>query len=180
VRSGRRYCRIHLEPRTNGIPTVECTCPHTSCRGTVSFSPVPHRVIKLFYTSNMPIMLESALTSNVFIISHMLTTHFPSNILVKLLGVWEVRHAIQYNMFSELTVIVHCSPWKTPQLITTSGIAYYMSPPHTIKEAILDPIHTAIYIVHSPVPGPCASSRSSLLTTISSLNSDFLSFTPVA
>ena len=35
----------------------------------------------------------------------------------------------------------------SPQLRATSGIAYYMSPPHTIKEAILDPIHTAIYIV---------------------------------
>jgi preprotein translocase subunit SecY len=69
--------------------------------------------IKLFYTSHMPIMLESALTSNVFIVSQMLATRFPSNILVKLLGVWEVRHAMQYNMFSELTVIVRCSPWKT-------------------------------------------------------------------
>ena len=35
----------------------------------------------------------------------------------------------------------------SPQLRATSGIAYYMSPPHTIKEAILDPIHTSIYIV---------------------------------
>jgi preprotein translocase subunit SecY len=145
VRSGRRYCGIRLEPRRNGIPTGERTYPHTSRGGTVSFSPVPHRVIKLFYTSNMPIMLESALTSNVFIVSHMLATRFPSNILVRLLGVWEVRHAIKYNMISELTVIVRCSPWKTPQLVVTSGIAYYMSPPHTIKE-ILDPIHTAIYI----------------------------------
>jgi protein transport protein SEC61 subunit alpha len=34
----------------------------------------------------------------------------------------------------------------SPQLVATSGIAYYMSPPHTIKEAILDPIHTALYI----------------------------------
>lgn len=34
----------------------------------------------------------------------------------------------------------------SPQLVATSGIAYYMSPPHTMKEAILDPIHTAIYI----------------------------------
>ena len=47
--------------------------------------------IKLFYTSNMPIMLQSALTSNVFIVSQMLSTRFPSNILVKILGVWEVR-----------------------------------------------------------------------------------------
>lgn len=46
--------------------------------------------IKLFYTSNMPIMLESALTSNVFLISQMMYSRFPSSIFVKLLGVWEV------------------------------------------------------------------------------------------
>lgn len=46
--------------------------------------------IKLFYTSNMPIMLQSALTSNVFIISQMLASRFPSSFLVKLIGVWEV------------------------------------------------------------------------------------------
>lgn len=46
--------------------------------------------IKLFYTSNMPIMLESALTSNVFLVSQMLANRFPSNFLVKLLGSWEV------------------------------------------------------------------------------------------
>jgi protein transport protein SEC61 subunit alpha len=46
--------------------------------------------VRLFYTSNMPIMLESALTSNVFIISQMLFSRFPDNFLVKLLGVWEV------------------------------------------------------------------------------------------
>ncbi|KAG1857333.1 SecY subunit domain-containing protein [Suillus subalutaceus] len=45
--------------------------------------------VKLFYTSNMPIMLQSALVSNVFIVSQMLATRFPSNILVKILGVWE-------------------------------------------------------------------------------------------
>ncbi|KAI6102643.1 SecY subunit domain-containing protein [Pisolithus croceorrhizus] len=33
--------------------------------------------VKLFYTSNMPIMLQSALTSNVFIISQMLANRFP-------------------------------------------------------------------------------------------------------
>jgi len=30
--------------------------------------------------------------------------------------------------------------------MATSGIAYYMSPPHTIKEAILDSIHMVVYI----------------------------------
>jgi protein transport protein SEC61 subunit alpha len=46
--------------------------------------------VRLFYTSNMPIMLESALTSNVFMISQMLATRFPDNFFVRLLGVWEV------------------------------------------------------------------------------------------
>lgn len=37
------------------------------------------------------IMLESALTSNVFIVSQMLFNRFPENFLVRLIGVWEVR-----------------------------------------------------------------------------------------
>lgn len=83
--------------------------------------------VKLFYTSNMPIMLESALTSNVFIISQMLASRFPSNLFVKLLGVWEPLE-------------------DSPQLHAVSGIAYYMSAPHSWKEVIGDPIHTALYI----------------------------------
>jgi protein transport protein SEC61 subunit alpha len=46
--------------------------------------------IKLFYTSNMPIMLQSAMVSNIFFISQMLFNRFPENFLVRLLGVWEV------------------------------------------------------------------------------------------
>lgn len=34
----------------------------------------------------------------------------------------------------------------SPQLRAVSGIAYYMSPPHTIKEVLLDPIHTGLYV----------------------------------
>lgn len=83
--------------------------------------------VKLFYTSNMPIMLESALTSNVFIISQMLSSRFPENFFVKLLGVWEPLE-------------------DSPQLAATSGIAYFMSPPRTLRLAILDPVHTAVYI----------------------------------
>lgn len=46
--------------------------------------------VKLFYTSNMPIIIQSALVSNTFLISQMLFTKFPKNILVRLLGVWSV------------------------------------------------------------------------------------------
>ena len=34
----------------------------------------------------------------------------------------------------------------SPQLAAVSGIAYYMSPPHTLTAALLDPIHTLIYV----------------------------------
>lgn len=47
--------------------------------------------IKLFYTSNTPIMLQSALVSNVHFLSQFLYNRFPKNFLVRLLGVWEVQ-----------------------------------------------------------------------------------------
>jgi preprotein translocase subunit SecY len=46
--------------------------------------------VKLFHTNDIPIMLQSALTSNVFIVSQMLAMRFPSNLLVMVLGIWEV------------------------------------------------------------------------------------------
>ncbi|CUA69803.1 Protein transport protein Sec61 subunit alpha [Halocynthia roretzi] [Rhizoctonia solani] len=55
-------------------------------------------------------MLESALTSNVYILSQMLFNRFPDNFLVRLLGVWEPLEDSQ-------------------QLMAKSGIVYYMSPP---------------------------------------------------
>jgi protein transport protein SEC61 subunit alpha len=50
----------------------------------------------------MPIMLESALRSNVFIVSQMLATRFPSNLLVRMLGVWEVSNLSTLILFSLL------------------------------------------------------------------------------
>jgi len=52
--------------------------------------------VKLFYTSNMPIMFQSALISNVYVISQMLATRFPDNFLVRLLGIWEVRNSMYH------------------------------------------------------------------------------------
>ncbi|ANZ73521.1 BA75_01653T0 [Komagataella pastoris] len=84
--------------------------------------------IRLFYTSNMPIMLQSALTSNIFIISQMLYSHFPDNAFVKLIGTWEAQPG-------------------SAQLFAASGLAYYMQPPMSLSQALLDPIKTAIYVV---------------------------------
>lgn len=34
----------------------------------------------------------------------------------------------------------------TPQLFAVQGLAYYMSPPHKLKDIFVDPIHTVLYI----------------------------------
>lgn len=91
--------------------------------------------IRLFYTSNTPIMLQSALTSNVFIISQMLYNKFSDNIFIRLLGTWEARPG-------------------SSQLYASSGLAYYMQPPINLTEALLDPIKTVIYVAF--VLGFCA------------------------
>ena len=59
--------------------------------------------VKLFYTSNMPIMLQSALTSNVFIVSQMLASRFPSNFFVKIIGIWEVSLVLILILSNMLT-----------------------------------------------------------------------------
>ncbi len=92
--------------------------------------------IRLFYTSNMPIMLQSALSSNLFIISQMLYSRFPNNLIVKLIGAWEPRQG------------------QGQQLFAISGLSYYIQPPFNLQEALLDPIKTVIYITF--VLGTCA------------------------
>merc|ERR1712086_725180 len=44
--------------------------------------------IKLFYTSNMPIILQTALVSNVYFLSQMLYNRYSGFFLVRLLGRW--------------------------------------------------------------------------------------------
>lgn len=87
--------------------------------------------VRLFYTSNMPIMLQSALSSNVFLISQMLYSRFSDNLLVRLLGIWEPREG-------------------SAQLFATSGISYYMYVLHTSR---------LLQLLTSAGPLPLASPR---------------------
>ncbi|OWB56798.1 hypothetical protein B5S28_g2712 [[Candida] boidinii] len=102
---------------------VEIPIKSTRQRGPYGLYP-----IKLFYTSNMPIMLQSALTSNIFIISQILYSRFPNNLLVKLIGSWEPKPGSQ-------------------QLFASSGLVYFIQPPTSLTEALLDPIKTVIYVL---------------------------------
>ncbi len=56
--------------------------------------------IKLFYTSNMPVILQTALVSNLYFLSQLLYNRYSGNILVRLLGRWqEVRGSILGRIF---------------------------------------------------------------------------------
>lgn len=85
--------------------------------------------IKLFYTSNMPIILQTALVSNLYFLSQLLYNRYSSNILVRLLGVWK---ELKENPGNSVPV---------------SGLAYYISPPQSFAEIASDPIHAVFYIL---------------------------------
>jgi protein transport protein SEC61 subunit alpha len=84
--------------------------------------------IKLFYTSNMPIILQTALVSNLYFLSQLMYNRYSSNILVRLFGVWKE---------------LKDSPGQS---VPVSGIAYYISPPTSMSEIFMDPLHAVIYI----------------------------------
>jgi len=84
--------------------------------------------IKLFYTSNIPIILQTALVSNLYFFSQLLYRRFKSNMLVNLLGQWQ---DLEYG----------------GQSIPVGGLAYYISPPTTFSDIWEDPIHALVYVI---------------------------------
>lgn len=106
--------------------------------------------IKLFYTSNMPIILQSALVSNLYFFSQMLYKRYPSNFLVNLFGSW--------------------SEVQDGQSVPTAGIAYYISPPNSFGEVVTDPIHAFAYVVF--VMGSCAMFSKTWITVSGSAPED--------
>jgi protein transport protein SEC61 subunit alpha len=83
--------------------------------------------IKLFYTSNIPIILQTAFVSNLYFFSQILYKKFKGNFIVSLLGKWQ-----EYDMHG------HSAP--------VGGLAYYISPPRDLYEVIKDPFHTIFYM----------------------------------
>eukprot|EP01104_Vermistella_antarctica_P005931 TRINITY_DN16678_c0_g1_i5.p1 TRINITY_DN16678_c0_g1~~TRINITY_DN16678_c0_g1_i5.p1 ORF type:complete len:477 (-),score=114.23 TRINITY_DN16678_c0_g1_i5:248-1678(-) len=87
--------------------------------------------IKLFYTSNIPIILHSALVSNLYFVSQLLFRRFPTNIFVNLLGQWRESESVG-SMAS--------------QAFPVGGFAYYISPPSSLAEIAADPFHAIFYL----------------------------------
>merc|ERR1711865_420718 len=83
--------------------------------------------IKLFYTSNIPIILQTALVSNLYFLSQLLYKRYSTNFLVRMLGAW---HEIP----------------GSGQSVPVSGLAYYVSPPRSLTEIVADPFHAVFYM----------------------------------
>jgi protein transport protein SEC61 subunit alpha len=84
--------------------------------------------IKLFYTSNMPIILQTALVSNLYFLSQLLYNRYSGVLLVRLLGVWKDQRDNPGNS------------------VPVSGLAYYISPPQTLADIARDPFHAVFYL----------------------------------
>ncbi len=83
--------------------------------------------IKLFYSSNIPIILQTALVSNLYFFSQILYKRYKTNFLVRLLGQWQDVESGGHS-------------------IPVGGLAYYISPPRNLLEIARDPFHTIFYI----------------------------------
>ncbi|XP_034946642.1 protein transport protein Sec61 subunit alpha-like [Chelonus insularis] len=93
--------------------------------------------IKLFYTNNIPIILQSALVSNLYIISQMLVAKFQGNLIVNLLGVWS-----------------DVGGGDPARSYPVGGLCYYLSPPESVGHIFQDPVHALLYILF--MLGSCA------------------------
>jgi len=86
--------------------------------------------IKLFYTSNISVIFQTALVSNMYFISQMLYRKFKGNWIIGLLGTWqEVGDA------------------RSGGSIPVSGLAYWISPPRDLFTFITEPLHSLVYTV---------------------------------
>jgi len=83
--------------------------------------------IKLFYCSNTPIILQSALVSNLYFISQILYKRYKNFFLIRLLGQWQDVDG--------------------GNAIPVGGLAYYISPPRDLIDFIRDPLHSIFYVL---------------------------------
>jgi len=83
--------------------------------------------IKLFYTSNMPIILQTALVSNLYFVSQLLYRRYPTNIIINLLGQWQ-------------------DAGSQGQSVPVGGLTYYISPPHSFADMASDPFRAIFYV----------------------------------
>merc|ERR1719491_2565544 len=107
---------------------VELPVKSQKLRGQQSQTKYP---IKLLYTSNVPILLHTALVSNVFLVSQMVSHQLGGRLLLltNVLGRWRAR-------------------------VPVGGLSYYMASPRSVAQAVRDPIHCVVSLAF--VVGTCS------------------------
>ncbi len=83
--------------------------------------------IKLLYTSNIPVILASALLANAMFMGHM---------------VWANYNPNNDNPFFNLIAQYHPQQ-QTP----TGGVFYYMTAPRSLENTVADPVRAVVYII---------------------------------
>jgi protein transport protein SEC61 subunit alpha len=130
------FTRSNLPNISNLLATIVVFCIVIYLQGFKYNVPLRHRrargaegqyPIKLFYTSNIPIILQTALVSNLYFLAQMLWKRFGTNPLVRLLGRWSENGDMNNSR---------------PE----GGLAYYISPPADLASLIYDPFHAIFYI----------------------------------
>lgn len=101
-----------------------------SMRIEIPISHAKHKIparypIKFLYTSNIPVILASALFANVYFISQIMYRKWPGNPIVDLIGKWD---------------------FTLDQPMPTSGLALYTTAPRGISQVVEGPIRSIIYI----------------------------------
>ena len=81
--------------------------------------------IKFLYTSNIPVILASALFANVYFISQILYKRVSGNPIVDLIGRWD---------------------FTGEQPMPTGGLVYYTTAPRGIEQIVDDPLRAVIYL----------------------------------
>jgi len=83
--------------------------------------------IKLFYTSNIPIILQTALVSNLYFFSQLAYKRYKHNLIVRFLGTWQSVEG------------------GGGQSVPVGGLAYYVTPPTSLGDVLYDPFRALFY-----------------------------------
>jgi protein transport protein SEC61 subunit alpha len=84
--------------------------------------------IKLFYTSNIPIILQTTLLSQFYFLSQLLSRYHTGNMLVRFIGEWKENPT-------------------TGQFFPINGLAYYISPPLSLSLNTTNMTQMATYVI---------------------------------
>lgn len=102
---------------------VDIKLAHQQIKGVTQSYP-----IKLFYLSSTPIILQTALVSNLHFFSHILYKRFKNSAFVRLLGVWQEQDIASGG-----------------QARLIGGLAFYLTPPQSVTDVFYNPTHACIY-----------------------------------